>query len=465
MPRTHGYRGVERDEVSVNPLFARQGEMRVPRFRLGADEMLPETAYQIIHDETMLDGNARQNLATFVTTWMEPEAQRLYAEAADKNLVDKDEYPLTAAVEERCIRILAGLWNAPDPHHTMGVSTVGSSEGCMLAGLALKRRWQLARRAAGQPTDRPNIVFSSAVQVVWEKFANYWEVEPRYVPVSAAQPELSPDGVLDAVDERTIGVVPILGVTFTGTYEPVAEIAAALDDLHKRTGLDVPMHVDAASGGFVAPFAHPDLLWDFRLPRVHSINASGHKYGLVFPGMGWAVWRHSEYVPEELVFRVAYLGGDIPTFALNFSRPGAQVLLQYYNFLRLGHSGYVRVNRACHDVAAFLRNGLDKLGTFEMVGAGKDLPVLAWRLADGHSGRWDLYDLSNKLREQGWLVPAYPLPANLQDVVVMRVVVRNGLSMDLADLLLTDIQKAVAFLDRLEASMPHTGRQQTTFHH
>jgi glutamate decarboxylase len=465
MRRTHSYRGLDRDEVSVNPLFAREGELRVPRFRLAAEEMLPETAYQIIHDETMLDGNARQNLATFVTTWMEPEAQRLYAESADKNLVDKDEYPLTAAIEERCVRILARLWKVPDPDHAMGVSTVGSSEACMLAGLALKRRWQQARRAAGRPTDRPNIVFSSAVQVVWEKFANYWEVEPRYVPVSTDRPMLTPEGVLEAVDDRTIGVVAILGVTFTGRYEPVADIAAALDDHHQRTGMDIPLHVDAASGGFVAPFVHPELRWDFELSRVHSVNASGHKYGLVYPGIGWAVWRKPEYVPEELVFRVSYLGGDIPTFALNFSRPGAQVLLQYYNFLRLGHRGYVRLNQACHEVAAYLRDGLDKLGVFEIVGDGTDLPLLAWRLADGRGERWDLYDLSNKLREQGWLVPAYPLPANLQDVVVMRAVVRNGLSIDLAELLLADIRQAVAFLDRLEAPMPRTGRQQSTFHH
>ncbi len=459
------YRHVGRDTIDVNPLFTRGGEEHVPRSTLADNEMLPATAYQIIHDETLLDGHARQNLATFVTTWMEPEADRLAAESADKNMIDKDEYPLTAAIEQRCVHILAALWNSPEPHRTIGVSTVGSSEACMLAGLAFKRRWQHARRAAGKSVDRPNIVFSSAVQVVWEKFANYWDVEPRYVPVSSDHPTLTPPGVLDAVDENTIGVVPILGVTYTGAYEPVADIAAALDDLQTRTGLDVPIHVDAASGGFVAPFLTPDLRWDFRLPRVHSINASGHKYGLVYPGLGWAVWRLPSYVPDNLVFSVSYLGGDMPTFALNFSRPGAQVLLQYYNLLRLGRRGYTRVQQASHDVATFLRKGLEKLHHFQIVGDGSDLPVLAWRLADDHKGAWDLFDLSNKLRENGWLVPAYPLPANQQDTVVMRVVVRNGLSVDLADLLLSDIRKGVAFLDQIREPLPRAGRETATFHH
>ncbi|MFD2080433.1 glutamate decarboxylase [Actinopolymorpha cephalotaxi] len=453
------------DEVAVNPLFARQGERRVPRYSLGTDEMLPETAYQVIHDEILLDGNARQNLATFVTTWMEREADQLYAEAADKNLVDKDEYPLTAAIENRCVHIIANLWHAPDSHAALGTSTVGSSEACMLSGLALKRRWQHARAAEGKPADRPNIVFSSAVQVVWEKFANYWEVEPRYVPVTAERPSLTPDGVLDAVDENTIGVVAILGVTYTGAYEPVADIAAALDDLHDRTGLDVPVHVDAASGGFVAPFLHPTLRWDFRLNRVHSINASGHKYGLVYPGVGWAVWRTTEFVPQELVFKVAYLGGEESTFNLNFSRPGAQVLLQYYNFLRLGRRGFTRVQQASHDVAGTIAHGLAAMKAFEVMWPGADLPVVCWRLADGHTGNWDLYDLSNRLRGRGWMVPAYPLPKNREDVVVMRIVVRNGLSGDLAQLLLDDVADAVKFLDRLREWLPSEGRTTSSFHH
>ncbi|GEO24525.1 glutamate decarboxylase [Alicyclobacillus acidoterrestris] len=427
--------------------------------------MLPETAYQIIHDELALDGNARLNLATFVTTWMEPAANRLYTESADKNMIDKDEYPQTAAIEERCVRILAHLWHAPNPETTIGVSTTGSSEACMLAGLALKRRWQNARKKAGKSIDRPNIVFSSAVQVVWEKFANYWEVEPRYVNITPDKPYLHPDGVLSAVDENTIGVVPILGVTYTGLYEPVATIAQALDDLQARTGLDIPMHVDAASGGFVAPFLQPDFIWDFQLQRVKSINVSGHKYGLVYPGLGWVVWREAEDLPEELIFRVSYLGGNMPTFALNFSRPGAQVLLQYYNFLRLGRNGYYAVQKASQDVAQYLSHEIQQIGPFELLTDGRDIPVFAWRLKEGYPDKWNLYDLSRQLRTFGWQVPAYPMPANMKDVTVMRVVVRNGFSRDLAQLFLMNLKQAVAYLDSLDGPMPHDTKEDNGFHH
>lgn len=453
------------DQLSVNPMFQREGQDTVPRFQMRDGGMLPETAYQIVHDELLLDGNARQNLATFVTTWMEPQADRLYAESFDKNMIDKDEYPQTAAIEERCVHILANLWNSPHPDSTMGVSTTGSSEACMLAGLALKRRWQNSRKKLGKSIDRPNIVFSSAVQVVWEKFANYWDVEPRYVNISANHPYLDPEGVLSVVDENTIAVVPILGVTYTGLYEPVAAIAKALDDLQAQTGLDIPIHVDAASGGFIAPFLQPDLVWDFRLPRVKSINVSGHKYGLVYPGLGWVIWREAEDLPEDLIFRVSYLGGNMPTFALNFSRPGAQVLLQYYNFLRLGKKGYYQVQKTCQSVAQFLSSAIQDLGPFELFTDGSDIPVFAWRLKEGYTSKWNLYDLSHQLRTYGWQVPAYPMPADMEEVTIMRVVVRNGFSMDLAHLFLMNLKQAVAFLDSLDGPMPHENKKDNGFHH
>ena len=329
-----------RSSIEINPLFSRPGEAtQRPRYALADDPMLPETAYQVVHDEAMLDGNARLNLATFVGTWMDPAAARLYSESFDKNMIDKDEYHATAEIEDRCWRILARLWHAPDPHAAIGTSTIGSSEACMLGGLAFKRRWQHARRAAGKPADRPNLVMSSAVQVCWEKFANYWDVEPRLVPITEEHKTLDGHDLASYVDENTIGVVAIMGVTYTGMYEPVREIAAALDRIQAETGLDIPIHVDGASGAFIAPFLQPELEWDFRLERVHSISTSAHKYGLVYPGLGWVIWRSAEYLPEDLVFKVSYLGGSMPTFALNFSRPGAQVLLQYYNFLRLGRDG------------------------------------------------------------------------------------------------------------------------------
>ena len=342
----------EPDVVELNPVFARPGEATaLPKFRFPEDESLQETAYQIVHDEAMLDGNARLNLATFVGTWMDEHAARLYLEAADKNMIDKDEYPQTAAVETRCWTMLADLWHAPDPEHTIGTSTIGSSEACMLGGLALKRRWQHARRAAGKPTDRPNLVLSSAVQVCWEKFCNYFEVEARYVPISEEHKVLDGHDLETYVDENTIGVVAIMGVTYTGMYEPVTEIAAALDRIQESTGLDVPIHVDGASGAMVAPFLQPDLEWDFRVPRVASINTSGHKYGLVYPGLGWVVWRDTESLPEDLVFRVSYLGGGMPTFALNLSRPRAQALLPDFPFRRLARPGYGAVPRPAADGA------------------------------------------------------------------------------------------------------------------
>lgn len=311
----------------------------VPSLRLPDEAMDPSAAYRFIHDELMLDGSSRLNLATFVTTWMDPEAEKLMAETFDKNMIDKDEYPATAAIEARCVSMVADLFHAEDlrdddPASAVGVSTIGSSEAVMLAGLAMKWRW---RAKAGDWKGRtPNLVMGANVQVVWEKFCRYFDVEPRYLPMAEGRYVITPEQVLDAVDEDTIGVVAILGTTYTGELEPVAEICEALDKLAAGGGVDVPVHVDAASGGFVVPFIHPDLVWDFRLPRVVSINVSGHKYGLTYPGVGFVVWRNKEHLPEELVFRVNYLGGDMPTFTLNFSRPGNQVVGQYYNFLRAG---------------------------------------------------------------------------------------------------------------------------------
>jgi glutamate decarboxylase len=463
---THEHRGTNfDDEISVNPLFARGGEETIPRWRLPDGEMLPDTAYQIIHDELLLDGNARQNLATFVTTWMEPQAEKLYSEAFDKNMIDEDEYPQTAAIEERCVHILADLWNSPEPHTTIGASAIGSSEACMLAGLALLRRWRAGQKAEGRPTERPNVVFSSAVQVVWEKFANYWEVDPRYVPITRDRPYLTPEGVLAAVDENTIGVMPIIGVTYNGLFEPVKEVAAALDDLAAGGGPDVPIHVDGASGAFIAPFLQPDLEWDFRVPRVHSISASGHKFGLVYPGLGWVIWAKREYLPDELIFTVSYLGGDMPTVAINFSRPGAQVLLQYYNFLRLGRDGYRRVHRACQEAALHLAGELSRMGAFEVLADGSDMPLVTWTKAAASDDRWNLHDLSAKLRENGWQVPAYPMPADMEDMTVMRVVVRNGVSMDLIRLLIRDIESSVSFLDALAAPIARPDQPAVPFHH
>jgi glutamate decarboxylase len=451
------------DDVSVLPRFTRAGMVQVPRDRMPEQPMLPQTAYQIVVDEVMLDGNARFNLATFVTTWMDEEADKLYAATFDKNMIDKDEYPQTADIEARCVRMLGDLWHVPDAIESVGTSTTGSSEGCMLAGLALKRRWQQARRAAGSSTDRPNIVMGGNVQVVWEKFANYWEVEPRYVPLEGDVFHLTADRLLEHVDDNTIGVVAVLGSTMDGTYEPVQEICAALDAYQAQSGVSVPVHVDAASGGFIAPFLHPDLVWDFRLDRVVSIQSSGHKFGLVYPGVGWVLWRAAEFLPEELVFHVNYLGGDMPTFALNFSRPGAQVVLQYFQFLRLGREGFRLVQQSCQDVAVHVARALEAMPEFEVIADGTDLPVVAFTLS-GQVTKYDVFDLSRKLREHGWLVPAYTMPPKRDDLAVLRVVVRNGFSHDMAELFLRDVRTAIDWLDGLQSPMPQE-EQPSTFHH
>src|SRR5262245_25463709 len=409
-------------------VFRREGD--IPKSQIPADSLPPDIAYQIIHDELALDGNARLNLATFVTTWMEPQAERLMAECFDKNMIDKDEYPQTAALEARCVEILSRLWHATPAEAATGCSTTGSSEAAMLGGLALKRRWQQRRRAEGKPADRPNLVMGINVQVCWEKFANYWDVEMRLVPMEGDRFHLGAEEAVALCDENTIGVVAVLGSTFDGSYEPVAEICAALDDLQARTGLDVPVHVDGASGAFVAPFVDPDLEWDFRLPRVASINTSGHKYGLVYPGVGWVLWRDAEALPEDLIFWVNYLGDNMPTFALNFSRPGAQVVAQYYNFLRLGFDGYRKVQQYSRAVATRLSGRIAELGPFELLTKGDELPVFAFTLAGG-TDNYTVFDVSNALRERGWQVPAYTFPENRTDLAALRVVVRQGFGHDM----------------------------------
>jgi glutamate decarboxylase len=459
----HTPESTSEDKLSFRPQFAQHGEVDdVPRLRLASKGMAPRTAFQIIHDELMLDGNARLNLATFVTTWMDPEAELLMAECASKNMIDKDEYPQTAEIERRCVNILARLWHAEGSNAT-GCSTTGSSEACMLGGLALKWRWRQRRTEAGLSADRPNLVMGSNVQVCWEKFCRYFDVEARLVPVGPEVAHLSAEGATQACDENTIGVVAVLGSTYDGAYEPVAEIAAALDALYAGGGPDVPMHVDGASGALVAPFLDPKLIWDFRLARVQSINVSGHKFGLVYPGVGWILWRDDAALPDELVFKVNYLGGEMPTFALNFSRPGAQVVAQYYNFLRLGADGYRAVQSACRDTAQWLAGEIERLGPFTLVSRAEGIPVFTFRLTE--DAAYSVYDVSDALRSWGWLVPAYTLPPALEDVSVLRVVVRNGFSRDLARMLLDDLHKVIRGLATSAQTHGSRTKERSGFHH
>ena len=419
-------------------------------------------AYELLKNELLLDGSARLNLATFVTTWMPPYGGQLMADTAEKNMIDKDEYPQTAEFEKRCVNIIGRLWHVQGDGDVTGTSTTGSSEAAMLGGMALKWRWRDRMKAAGKPTDKPNLVMGVNVQVCWDKFCRYWDVEPRLVPMEGERYHLTADQVTDYCDENTIGVVAILGSTFDGSYEPVAEICAALDALADDGGPDIPVHVDAASGGFIAPFVQPDLVWDFQLPRVASINASGHKYGLVFPGVGWAIWRDADALPEDLVFKVNYLGGEMPTFALNFSRPGSEVVAQYFMFVSLGLDGYKLVQNASSDIAQTISAGVAQMGPYRLLTDGSDLPVFAFTTAP-EVENYSVFDVSDRLREMGWLVPAYTFPENREDLSVLRVVVRAGMTHDMANLFLEGLQKQTDALEALTSPLPD--RQIKSFAH
>ena len=433
----------------------------LPVHEIGDSGLDSETAYELISSELLLDGQARLNLATFVTTYMPTVAARLMAETADKNMIDKDEYPQTAEIEARCVNMISEMWNSPDHEQATGCSTTGSSEAAMLGGLALKWRWRERMQKAGKPTDRPNLVMGANVQVCWEKFCRYWEVEPKLVPMEGDRFHLEAPEAVAACDENTIGVVAILGSTFDGSYEPVKEIAAALDQLESDKGIYVPIHVDGASGGFVAPVLQPDLEWDFRIDRVQSINASGHKYGLVYPGVGWAIWRNEEALPRDLVFDVNYLGGHMPTFALNFSRPGAEVVAQYYMFTTLGREGYRRVMQGAQDVATHMSSEIAKIGRYRLISEGRDLPVFAFGLQPDVKN-YTVFDVSDRLRQYGWLVPAYAFPENRQDLSVLRIVVRAGMTMEMADNLLEHLGEITEFLESLDAPLPGPDTEKRT---
>ena len=439
----------------------------VPKYRFPDDEQNPRHAYAIVHDELMLDGNARQNLATFCQTWEEPEIHQLMDECIDKNIVDKDEYPQTAEIEARCVHMLGDLWNSPHAENAIGCSTTGSSEAAMLGGMAMKRRWEARQKAAGKPIDRPNLI-TGPVQICWHKFTRYWDIEHREIPMEEGRYQMTPEEVIARCDENTIGVVPTLGVTFTGTYEPVKAVSDALDAYQADTGIDIPIHVDGASGAFLAPFCSPGLEWDFRLPRVRSINASGHKFGLAPLGVGWVLWREEEDLPEEMIFWVNYLGGNMRDIALNFSRPGGQVVAQYYNFLRLGREGYAKIHNACYATAQFIAEEVAKLGPFEVIYNGdsnEGIPALCWKMKDGIDPGFSLFDYADRLASRGWQVPAYTLPANCEDQAIQRILVRHGVSRDLGSLLVEDMKRTLEYFEQHPVHTPMGADEASGFHH
>ncbi|MEF9951797.1 MAG: glutamate decarboxylase [Clostridium sp.] len=417
----------------------------IPKYKLAKKPIAPQVAYRLIKDDLIDEGNARQNLATFCQTYMEDEAVKLMSETLEKNAIDKSEYPQTTEMENRCVNIIADLWHAPKDLEYMGTSTVGSSEACMLGGMAMKFRWRNRAKALGMnmTNRKPNLVISSGYQVCWEKFCVYWDVEMRLVPMDEDHMSIDVDKVLDYVDENTIGVVGILGITYTGKYDDIKGLDEKLEEYNKKARLSVPIHVDAASGGLFTPFIEPNLVWDFKLKNVVSISVSGHKYGLVYPGIGWILWRDKEFLPDELIFEVSYLGGKMPTMAINFSRSASQIIGQYYNFIRYGFEGYRQIHQKTKDVAMYLSDEIEKIGLFEIYNNGENLPIVCYKLKDNAEVNWTLYDLADRLLMKGWQVPAYPLPENLQDIIIQRFVCRADLSHNLAELLVRDLKTAI----------------------
>jgi glutamate decarboxylase len=429
------------EDVHAAAYAGRWVDRPVPKFAIPAQGMDAEATYALVHDELNLDGNAALNLASFVTPWMEPLADKLAAETLGKNMIDQDEYPQTEAIHERVVTMIGRLFHAPHDAEPVGTATIGSSEAIMLAMLAHRQSWRDRRAAAGASSDRPNLVIGADVHTCWEKFTRYFDVEPRVVPMTEDSYTLSAADVEAHVDENTIAVGALLCTTFTGQIDELAEIDALLQRLETDNDWHIPLHVDAASGGFLAPFTRPELAWDFRLPTVRSINVSNHKFGLVYPGMGTVVFRDRSDLPDELVFHINYLGGDMPNYSLNFSRPSNSVILQYFNFLRLGRDGYARIAQAMVDNAQALADGLLATDAFEALHDRDSFPVVVVRAKDPE--RHDVYALSERLRQRGWIVPAYSLPPNAEHVAVLRMVVKESFSRDMVDLLLEDVRRAL----------------------
>ena len=429
-----------------------------PTMTIPEEMTTPEIAYRMVKDETYAQTQPRLNLATFVTTYMDEYATRLMNEAIAMNYIDQTEYPRVAVMTSRCINILANLWNTPEKGESKtGALGIGSSEACMLGGAAWLR-WRKRRQQQGKDCTKPNLVMSSGMQVVWEKFCQLWQIELRQVPLTREKRTLCPKEALKHCDENTICVVPIAGVTWTGLNDDIEELDRELEAFNKKTGYDIPIHVDAASGGFILPFVSPETRWDFRLKNVISISTSGHKFGLVYPGLGWVIWRDKSYLPEEMSFSVNYLGAEVTQVGLNFSRPAAQVLGQYYNFIRLGREGYTRVQQNSMEIARYCHKRIGEMKCFENYSDEVVNPLFVWSLSQEYikNAKWTLYDLQASLQQSGWMVPAYSLPKNIEDIVVMRIVVRQGMSRDMADMLLRDIENAVKELDKLK--YPTTSR-------
>lgn len=436
---------IDKEDSFLDSTFStRFFQKNVPKYTLSETEMPAEAAYEIIHQELDLDGRPALNLATFVTTWMEDDADKLIHENINKNFIDIDEYPETFKVQEKCVNILAHLFNSPEGSESIGTGTIGSSEAIMLALLAHKWTWKERREKEGKPTNKPNIVMGADVHTVWEKFALYFDVDLKLIPLEDDTYVVSAKKIAEAIDENTICVGAVIGTTYTGQMDPIKEINEELLKIKKEKGWDIPIHVDAASGGFIAPFIYPDLEWDFRLEQVKSINVSGHKYGLVYPGIGWLLMKDKKDLPEKLVFNINYLGGEMPNYSLNFSKGSYSIIAQYYNFLRLGREGYTNIMKTIMKNAKYLADSLVKTGKFELVDKDVQFPIITVILKDQ---KFSAYQLSDLLRSKGWIVPAYTLPPNAENIEVLRIVVKENFGRSLINDFLKDVENSIKDLD------------------
>ena len=418
----------------------------IPKYEIPDEGMPPRAAYQLIREELNLDGNPTLNLASFVTTWMEPEANQLIMDSVGKNFVDNDEYPQTEKIQTRVVNMLARLFNSPEKSESLGTATIGSSEAIMLGLLAHKWVWKKRRQAEGKPYDQPNIVMGADVHTAWEKFALYFDVELKLIPLEKYRQIVAVEDIEREIDENTICVGAVLGTTFTGQMDPIKEINDLLVNIKETKGWDIPIHVDAASGGFITPFLNPEIEWDFRLEQVRSINVSGHKYGLVYPGVGWLIFGDKNDLPEELIFEVNYLGGLMPNYSLNFSKASNTIIAQYYNLIRLGKKGYQDILQILLVNAIYLAHKLENSGRFEVINKEILFPLVAVKLKE--DAKFTVFQLSEKLRQKGWIVPAYTLPANADDIAVMRMVIKENFGRDMVEMLYTDIMKAYDSLNR-----------------
>ncbi|OPX85738.1 MAG: Glutamate decarboxylase [Pelotomaculum sp. PtaB.Bin104] len=440
--------GMSGTKQEISPTYSlRYFTESIPKYHIPKDGMPANAAYQLIHDALHFDGRTAFDIGSFTTIWMEPEAQKLIMENLGKNFIDRFEYPETAEIHQRIVNMLGHLFNAHEQDDFCGTATVGSSEAIELGLLAHKWTWKRNRIKQGKGADKPNIIFGADAHICWDKFARYFDVEPRIIPMEKDRFCTDAKSVMERIDENTICVGAIMGTTFTGACDPVKEINDLLVQVKENKGWDIPIHVDAASAGFILPFINPQLEWDFRLPQVRSINVSGHKFGLVYPGVGWLIFKNHTDLPEDLIFYVNYLGDDMPTYTLNFSRGSDMVLAQYYNLLHLGRSGYTKVMNNCMNNARYLANKLTGSGIFELVN-NLELPIITFRFKK--TPDFAPFQLSQKLRERGWMLPAYNLPENADDMTVMRVVVRETFSRDMAETFYDDIVKAYQTINKTE---------------